>query len=185
MDTLKLINERSQPVERTWVIKNVIIWSPFCALLVSTIGKKFIFSHFIAALIISPPLIYLYLTLTIKNYHYEFGEKLISLKQGIISKSERTAMYGRIQNVCISQEGIINRLIGLASISIETASEGAGAKFLAQDSQSKKNSAFSLLGFRSNRIGIPGLLYKNASELKNLVMDRIKSNPIDDAQSGL
>lgn len=181
---LKIINERSHPIEKIWVIKNVILWSPFCAFALAYITEKFIFSYFIAVLIISPPLIYLYLMLTIKNYHYEFGERLISLKQGIISKSERTVMYGRIQNVCISQ-GIINRLLGLASISIETASEGAGAKFLAQDSQSKKNSAVALLGFRSNRIGIPGLLYENASELKNLVMDRIKSNPIDDAQSGL
>jgi hypothetical protein len=93
-------------------------------------------------------------------------------------------MYGRIQNICVSQ-GIINRLLGLASISIETASEGAGAKFIAQDSKSKANLAGALLGFHSNRIGIPGILYKNALEIKDVVMERIKLNPIDDAQSGL
>lgn len=185
MDNLDLINERSHPIERIWVIKNVILWSPFCALIPSTITEKFIFSYiFIIGLIISPPFIYLYLKLAIENYHYEFGEKLITLKQGIISKSERTVMYGRIQNVCVSQ-GIINRLLGLASISIETASEGAGAKFVTKDSQDKASLAGALLGFRSNRIGIPGLLYKNALELKEALMERIKNNPIDDAQSGL
>lgn len=173
-----LINEKNYPIESKWVIKNVILWSPFCAFVHSIITEKFIFSHFIIGLIISAPLIYLYLKFLIKNYHYEFGDKLMILKQGIISKSERSVMYGRIQNICVSQ-GIINRFMGLASISIETASEGAGVKFVTQDSQS------ALLGFHSNRIGIPGLLHENALELKKVLMERIKSNPIDDAQSGL
>jgi uncharacterized membrane protein YdbT with pleckstrin-like domain len=184
MSNLSLINERSHPIETTWVIKNVILWSPFCAFALAHITEKFIFSYFIIGLIISPPLIYLYLKLAIENYHYEFGEKLITLKQGIISKSERTVMYGRIQNVCVSQ-GIINRLLGLASISIETASEGAGAKFVTKDSQYKTSLAGALLGFRSNRIGLPGLTHENALELKDILMKRIKDNPIDDAQSGL
>lgn len=184
MSNLNLINATTHPIERIWVIKNVIIWSSFCALMVSTIGQKFIFSHFIATLIISPPLIYLYLMLTIKNYHYEFGDKLITLKQGIISKSERTVMYGRIQNICVSQ-GIINRLLGLASISIETASEGAGAKFIVQNSKSKENLAGALLGFRSNRIGVPGLSYENALYLRDALLGLIKNNPIYDAESGL
>lgn len=180
----KLINEKSHPIEKRWVIKNVILWLPFCAFMPMAIIQEFIFSYFIIGLIISPPLIYLYFMLTIKNYHYEFGDKLITLKQGIISKSERTVMYGRIQKICVFQ-GIINRLLGLASISIETASEGAGAKFIAQDSKCKANLAGVLLGFYSNRIGIPGILYKNALEIKDVVMERIKLNPIDDAQSGL
>lgn len=184
MSESNLLNETTHPIEKIWVIKNVIIWAPFCALLVATISEKFIFSHFIFALIFIPPLTYLYLVLTIKNYHYEFGEKLITLKQGIVSKSERNVMYGRIQNICVSRS-IINRLLGLASVSIETASEGAGAKFLTKDNQDKANLAGALLGFRSNRIGIPGLLYENASALKEALMERIKNNPIDDAQSGL
>ncbi len=184
MDNLGLINERSHSIERIWVIKNTILWSPFCALIPLTFTEKFIFSYFVRAIIICPFLIYLYLTLAIKNYHYEFGDNLITLKQGIISKSERNVMYGRIQNICVSQ-GIINRFMGLASLSIETASEGAGIKFVTQDSQNKANLSGALLGFHSNRIGIPGLLYENALELKKVLMERIKSNPIDDAQSGL
>jgi len=55
---------------------------------------------------------------------------------------------------------------------------------------SRKRGAASLLdkfavGFHSNSITVPGLSYKNALELKNLLMEQIKTNPIDDAQSGL
>lgn len=184
MDRTRLINEKSHPIEKRWAIKNAILWSPFCAVGLATITEKFAFSHFLIAIIICPIIIYLYLILTIKDYHYEFGERFIILRQGIISKSERTAMYGRIQNVCVSQ-GITNRLLGLASINIETASEGAGVKFIIPDSKDKVYSALVLLGFHSNRIGIPGLLYENALELKEVLMERIKNNPIDDAQSGL
>ena len=192
MNEFKPITEKTHPIEKRWVIKNVIILSPlidfFIALLFSGGEEHFNQVIFISILVIGiiviPPLLYLYLKLIIKNYHYWFDERLITLNQGIISKSQRQLLYGRIQNIHLSQS-IINRLLGLASISIETASEGAGAKFILKTKENKPDLSLAILGFASNRIGIPGLSYENAVDLKNRLMELIKMNPIDDAQSGL
>lgn len=193
MDNFKPITEKTYPIERKWVIKNVIIWSPVLTSFIASLFSggehnfklKIFIIVFIIGLIIIPFILYLYLILTIKNYHYEFGEKLINLKQGIIEKSERHFPYGRIQNINLSQS-LINKLLGLASISIETASEGGGAKFIIKkNKKSQTVLSGTPLGFFSNKIGIPGLSYENALKLKDAVKELMRLNPIDDAQSGL
>jgi len=184
MEDLKLINEKTHPIENIWIVKNMVLWSPLYALTPSFLFKRFDLFLFIAGLIIVPAIIYAYLSLAIKNYHYEFGEKLIVLKQGVISKSQRTVIYGRIQNVTVSQ-GPLNRLLGLATITLETASEGAGVKLFRQESQNRNYTWQYSLGFYSNRVGMPGMLREKAIDLRDTIMRRMKENPIDDAQSGL
>lgn len=169
------ITEETHPIETRWVTMPF-----FLCVLVALFSIGFnvkdspAFIIFIVGVFVS-----LYAWLTRENFHYEFGEKEIHLKQGIIRKSERTVLYGRIQNVNLPQN-FIDRFLGLASISLETASEGAGAKIY------KKNTREDLWpGFSSNRIAISGLLYENAADIRDVVMQLIKMNPIDDAQSGL
>lgn len=201
MENPAVITEKTHPIEQKWVIKSIIgfvcagilsflIWLAEYHRFVSKGGLSHsgsVSSDLVFGIIISFVLLFalpIYIILAKRNYRYEFGQKQIVLRQGIISKSERISQYGRIQNICIEQS-LINRLLGLASVSIETASEGAGAKFMA--SNNKKNQIFSAvpLGFFSNKIGIPGLSYKNAIDLKNNLAELIKKNPIDDAESGL
>jgi uncharacterized membrane protein YdbT with pleckstrin-like domain len=125
------------------------------------------------------------------NFQYEFGDKNIVLKQGVVSRSERQIFYGRIQNVNMDQD-FIDKFLSLATLVIMTASDSGGVTSANTPPKiiSRKRGAASLLdkfavGFHSNSITVPGLSYKNALELKNLLMEQIKTNPIDDAQSGL
>jgi uncharacterized membrane protein YdbT with pleckstrin-like domain len=117
------------------------------------------------------------------NFEYDFGEKIIILKQGVLARSERQVFYGRIQNISISQD-IFDKILGIASLAIETASDSGGA-VLVTESKSNMGFGWFKLGFYSNSISIPGLLYEQALELKKFIMEQIKANPIDDAQSGL
>lgn len=190
MNNFNAITEKIYPVEKKWIIKNVVIWSimtiPFLAFVCSNIKEGFNLMTFIIVFIIGiitiPPIFYFFLILERKNYHYRLGDKIITLKQGIISKSERIVLYGRIQNVLIHQ-GFIDRILGFATVSIETASDSGGAKFAMGNNQGKAD--IIIMGFSSNRTVIPGLLYKNALSFKDVLLELIKLNPINDAQSGI
>lgn len=117
------------------------------------------------------------------NFHYEFTDKMINLKQGVISKAERHVFYGRVQNIILSQD-VFDRLLGIVSLTLETASDAGGA-VLVKDTRRRSGLAWFKLGFLSNGVTIPGLLYPQARELRKFILDQIKNNPIDDAQSGL
>lgn len=194
-----MITEKTYPIEAKWIRKSVIVISPFFNLflalflggvfsmisdILNSASSKVTYNFnasiflFVLGIIIFPPLVYGYLILLKKNFNYELREKFIIFRQGILTKSERTVPYGRIQHIVLSQ-GPIDRLLGLASISIETASEGGGAKL------NQEGSPAILLGFASNAIRIPGLSYDNALKFKDNLMEFMKNNPIDDAQSGL
>ncbi|MDD5566377.1 MAG: PH domain-containing protein [Candidatus Omnitrophica bacterium] len=199
----KIITEITHPIERRWVIKTclVIIVVGILALclvimpgiifkarfdssdtMANTLGFG-LFFFFYCMVIIGQPLNVVF---SKKNYHYTIGEKFIILKQGIFSKSERHIPYGRIQCVYLCQS-LLNRMLGLASIGIETASEGAGVAFLEDKKKNQQEGASFMLplGFFNNRIGIPGLSYDNAVDLRDTLRELIKSNPIEDGQSGL
>jgi uncharacterized membrane protein YdbT with pleckstrin-like domain len=117
------------------------------------------------------------------NFHYEFTEKIINLQQGVISKSQRHVFYGRVQNIILSQD-LFDRLLGIASLTIETASDAGGAVLL-KNNEKRAGLFWFKLGFLSNSVTIPGLLYPQALMLRKFVLEQIKNNPIDDAQSGL
>ena len=125
-----------------------------------------------------PVVLFFSLKLIVGNYQFNFGEKTIVLKQGVLSKSERHIPYGRIQQIIVSQ-GLITRLLGLASVAIETASEGAGR------TRPENTPSLVPLGYSGNKIGIPGLLYDNAVNLRDSLMTLMLANPINDSQSGL
>lgn len=189
MNNFNSITEKIYSIQAKWIKKTMIKWAPFITFFIALMltfnisDNKFSFTIFaityLSAIIVVSFIIYLYLTLSRRNFYYEFGEKLITLRQGIISKSERQFLYGRIQHVLLSQD-FLDRLMGLASISLETASEGAGAKFAKEEGP-----PHAILGFASNEIRIPGLLYENALDFRDRVLKLIEMNPIDDAQSGL
>ena len=82
--------------------------------------------------------------------------------------------------------------MNIASLVIETASDGGGAAMMLQmkgkgkDAEKGMNRFISLFpGFGTAFISIPGLSYQNATSLKTFIMERIKANPIDDMHSGL
>lgn len=194
MDT---INEKTYPIQSSWLVK-IFLYQVIRTIIMATLlyfyavfskelkGMSFIEMSFIemVAIVGVFQLFVFFVTLLRKiNFQYEFGDKNVVLKQGVISKSERQLFYGRIQNISLSQD-FIDKFIGIVSLVIETASDSGGAKLV---TDAKKNRGFDWfkLGFYSNSILIPGLLYENALDFKKFIMEQIKTNPIDDAHSGL
>jgi uncharacterized membrane protein YdbT with pleckstrin-like domain len=123
------------------------------------------------------------------TFHYVLESQFLNLKQGILSKQERHIPYGVIQNTLVKQD-LFDRLFGLASVSIENASFGAGK---GQDEQkifglkvgNTRRRDYETIGFSGNKVSIPGLLKEDAEALKTIVLQKMKENPIEDNQSGL
>lgn len=110
------------------------------------------------------------------NFHYSVEDKFINLKQGLISKQNRQFPYGVIQNI-ILKRGLTDQLFGLASVSIENAAESGGATMI---SGKQARNAVPVLGFFGNTVKIPGLKLQEAEMLKNLILEKVKANPIHD-----
>ena len=59
-----------------------------------------------------------------QRYEYTFTSDTFDIRSGVLNRREREIPYGRIQNVDISRN-IIQRLLGLSAIDIETAGGGS------------------------------------------------------------
>ena len=59
-----------------------------------------------------------------RRYEYTFTEDTFDIESGVLNRREREIPYGRIQNVDISRN-VIQRLLGLSAIDIETAGGGS------------------------------------------------------------
>ncbi|MBW7960239.1 PH domain-containing protein, partial [Patescibacteria group bacterium] len=118
--------------------------------------------------------IYFLLSLQIKNFHFQFEDKFISLKQGVFVKQERHIPYSVIQNFYISSD-FLDRLFKLSNIIVENASnEGGIYEFQSKDRFPYHKRPF---GFHGNHIRIPGLSSENAEKLKIYLLQKIKENP--------
>ena len=190
---MKIVSEKTYPIQTVWLVKNFVyivlgtaVFLTFFYFADKSEHKDGAgFNVMIVFIIVFQIATFIALLLKKINFRYEFREKNIILKQGVISKSERQVFYGRIQNISISQD-FVDKFIGIASLIIETASDSGGAK-LAAEAKKNRGRGFDWfkLGFYSNCILIPGLLYENALDFKEFIMEQMKANPIDDAQSGL
>ncbi len=180
MNISSVITDKTHPIEMTCIFIYAVIFAPFLALFLAPflfmiLGPVLFFFYcythvhyhipgFLISYIIVIPAAMAIVILSAKNIHYEFNEQFVIYRKGIISKSERHIPYSKIQHVILSQ-GLISRRLGLATISISTAAEG---------------------GTISNEIDVPCLLYKNALEVKDLVLSRYKANSANtDGLSGL
>ena len=96
---------------------------------------------------------FIYQKIWFKNFHFQFSDKSGFIKSQVIALSSSYVYYDRIQNVNVTQ-GIIERLFGLYSITIETAAE----------SGNKKKRA----GLR-----VPGLSNEGAEKLKDFLLAKV------------
>lgn len=174
MDTPTAITDKTHPIEITCVAIYAVIFAPLVSLFLAPfiwiVFSPFIFllyhkiTGFMVFYAIGIIAAIALIILSAKNIHYEFNEQFVIYRKGIISKSERHIPYARVQHIILSR-GLIIRWLGFATIRIGTAAEGG-----------------SLL----NEIAIPGLLYKNALEIKDVVLARYKTNSINNGRlSGL
>jgi len=108
-------------------------------------------------------------------FHYEIGDKFLTIKQGIISKQQRQLPYSVIQNLFIRQS-LLDRIFNLSLLNIENAQKGALTAV--------NRPTLDVIGSIGNTIYIPGLDPNDAETLKNLVLQKMKENPAE-STSGL
>lgn len=167
--------EKEYPITKLWIFKAPII---ITAISLVAIIFGYYFPYFIIALpfyLIANPLIR-------ANFHYSTEEKFFLVKQGVLSKKQRSLPYGVIQNVLVKQDWF-DRVFGLASFSVENASQGGGKGFFSGLRSNKQQGE--TVGSSGNKVNIPGLRKKDAEALKLVLLQKMKENPIEDSQSGL
>ncbi len=73
------------------------------------------------------PFIFLPLLFKYKTLHYRFDEERVAMSWGVLFRKEIYLTYRRIQDIHVTRN-ILHRWLGLAAISIQTASGTAGAE---------------------------------------------------------
>ena len=178
-----IISEKDYPIQGAWVFKSivslVIALIFFSARWLSLSGDKtvetYLYLLIVLIVAISTPIYLINTMLSRTNFHYAVEENFLTLNQGILSKQQRHIPYGVIQNIFAKQD-LLDRIFGLASLTIENASQ-------VSDAQKRRQSRE--VGFSGNRVNIPGLKKIDAETLKDLILKKMKENPTDDNQSGL
>ena len=177
-----IVTEKNYPITTLWLFKGVLIilGISIVLLIFGYVAPKLIILMVIS--LIANPLIR-------KNFHYALNDKYFYVKQGVFSKKERNLPYGVIQNVFVKQD-LFDRIFGLASLRVENASQAGGGnkEHWWNKSYGSKSTVYGQqegIGAYGNAVNIPGLKKSNAEELKGLVLQKMKENPIEDSQSGL
>jgi uncharacterized membrane protein YdbT with pleckstrin-like domain len=186
----EIITEKNYPIQKLWIFKSIFrsllsiilfFFVFYFMVFYSSIQAGKYSGIFIFIIIIIGFVIFnlIFLILQRASFHYSIEEKFLTLRQGIISKQQRYIPYGVIQNIFIKQD-LFDRIFGLASLTIENASQGGGVLMTPQQNQQAE-----LIGFYGNRVSIPGLTKEHAEILKGIILQKIKEHPIEDSLSGL
>lgn len=191
----EIITEKNYPIRNIWLFKRILvalIILPIYFIFFIFIGNGALFSS--GLLVIFFPFILIFgLALGVpviinvlqrSNFHYSLDQHFMVLHQGIISKQNRNVPYGRIQGVFVNQ-GLFDRIFGLASLTIEDFSDGGRSAMDAGGYVGSGKSRHEALGFVGSKIHIPGLKKGDAEALKEILLQKVKENPIEDSQSGL
>lgn len=191
----EIITEKNHPIRNIWLFKQilpVLIILPIYLFIFIGIGNgaelssSVVFGFFpfllIFVLVLGIPIVINVLRRA--YFHYSLDQHFIVLHQGIISKQNRNVPYGRIQGVFVNQ-GLFDRIFGLASLTIEDFSDGGKSAMNVDGYVGSGKSRHEALGFVGNKIHIPGLKKGDAEELKAIILQKVKENPIEDSQSGL
>jgi len=194
----EIITEKNYPVQGLWILKSIIgsllsliILLPFFWFSRFSESKDSEISLYIPLIIIFAISHFIVTILRRATFHYSIEGQFLTLKQGILSKQQRHIPYGVIQNLFVKQD-LFDRIFGLASLTIENASQGAGTLTAPQQQKvfglrigNQQRQQVEMVGFSGNEVSIPGLTKANAEILKGIVLQKMKENPIEDSQSGL
>jgi len=194
-----IITDQDYPVEGIWILKNifsVLVGLVILLVILFLVGIMFdafaflfgVYIFFTLLFVLPFQLIPLFITARRRqNFHYTLEDKFITFRQGMLSKQQRNVPYGVIQGLFIKQD-VFDRLFGLASLTIEDASN-RGRSMANVDGKiyvgGKSKRAIEIIGFTGNKVHIPGMKKKNAEKLREIVLQKMKENPLEDSQSGL
>jgi uncharacterized membrane protein YdbT with pleckstrin-like domain len=196
----EIITEKNYPVQGLWILKSIIVSLLSLIILVPLFwlsrfseSKDSEISLYISLIIIFIFAISYFIVIILRRatFHYSIEGQFLTLKQGILSKQQRHIPYGVIQNLFVKQD-LFDRIFGLASLTIENASQGAGTLTAPQQQKvfglrigNQQRQQVEMIGFSGNKVSIPGLTKANAEILKGIILQKMKENPIEDSQSGL
>ncbi|MCX8163736.1 MAG: PH domain-containing protein [Candidatus Micrarchaeota archaeon] len=149
------------PIEKSKIVKGTIAT---IISIISTVGVGVIlfwtalaaiFKTFLPFLLIISGalllLVYLYHYLHYRRYYYDLDKEYLIIKEGVITYSETTIPYYRIQDVYIDQDPL-DQIFGLYDLHVATAS-----------------------GQSSVNAHIDGLNYENAQKVKMEILKRLKT----------
>lgn len=177
--TAEIVNEKNYPITKLWIFK-----APIIIIVISIVAL--LFGYYFPYLVIALPIYLIANPLIRANFHYSTDEKYFTVRQGVFSKKQRNLPYGVIQNVLVKQDWF-DRVFGLASFSVENASQGGGKGFFGRSKSFRMGGAYQqqgeTVGSSGNKVNIPGLRKKDAEALKLILLQRMKENPIE--ESGL
>lgn len=172
--------EHVYPIAKRWLFKSSLI-----IIIISIVGL--FFGVWFPDLVLLFPILLIANTLIRYNFHYATQEKIFQVRQGVFSKNNRSFPYGVIQNVIVKQD-LFDRIFGLATLRIENASVGGGKGSLSGGEQLRDlyiARTGDVVGSSGNKVNIPGMRKKDAESLKQILLQKMKQNPIEDSQSGL
>lgn len=180
------ITDNEYPVEATWILKipvnfliTTVFISIFLAFILVPIGflssEGGIISLVVLGIIIATMVGIGFLSviaaaLSRENFHYSVEEDFMIFHQGVLTKQQKNLPYGVIQDVILSQD-IVDKMFGLASLTIENASSGGGQVYV------RGRAVGAWIGFVGNVATIPGLTKPNAETLKGIILKKMKENP--------
>lgn len=173
------ISDREYKIERVWILEWIIGPSigalafiiPFYLRAPSGPGEMRWIGLPLVAIVFVPYLVRLILVRN--SFHYELGDKFITVRQGVISRQERHIPYTGIQNVIINRR-LMDRVWGIAALTIENATTSDASAESEDVYAERDNGRTELLGASGNKLNIPGLKLANAEFLKKVILEKIK-----------
>ncbi len=165
-----VINEQNYPIQRRWILESIIgcvlrLAALFSLILIVPSGSRW--ASFRDIFWENPWawVLYVFFTFLIVadalqrvTFHYSIEDGFLTLRQGVLTREESQIPYGGIQDIFVKQD-LLDRVFGLATLTIEHVPYA--------------------------NIDIQGLAKPSAEMLRRIVLQEMKENPIENAQSGL
>lgn len=165
------ISERSHPISGLWLLAQAlrlfvslgllgVVWLTQYKQKLAA-GAVFSFGEYFAIWIAVYVGAVLYRYWWRKTYRYSVTQDGIAVAQGNVFKRRKTLRYAAISHVSIAQ-GWIDRLLGIAQVSVHVAGEGTPIT----------------RGAKRVLLGIPGQPMRNAEEIKTYIESRLSSQRV-------
>lgn len=183
----EFITEKNYPIRSIWLLKlifqnGIFFFSIIIMYFIIIEISKLQYPIYLFLMLFFIPIILQLFGLILQriNFHYAIENNFLKLNQGVISKKQGNIPYGVIQDIMLKQD-LFDKIFNLATLIIENISHGGN-----NDVSYRRRSLFEYqIGSTGNKIYIPGLLKEDAESLRDVILQKMKENPMVENQSGL